>query len=102
MHFKSCKSRGHIYYAVVHSKRRENNVFQEYLLKLGRLDKLTESQRIELEDKIQKIGGGDLVKKFHDLLYSIGYTFPSPISTLEIDDVFSYGPELGFCQVFGC
>ncbi|MDP2846324.1 MAG: IS1634 family transposase [Candidatus Methanoperedens sp.] len=69
------------------------------MLKLGRLDKLTESQRIELEDKIQKIGGGDLVKKFHDLLYSIGYTFPSPISTLEIDDVFSYGPELALHKI---
>jgi len=99
MHFKSCKSRGHIYYAVVHSKRRENKIFQEYLLKLGRLDKLTESQRLELEDKILKIGDRELVKKFHDLLYSIGYTFPSPISTLEIDNVFSYGQELALHKV---
>jgi len=99
MHIKSCKSREHIYYAVVQSKRRENNVFQEYLLKLGRLDNLTEPQRIELENKISAIGGNDLIKKFHDLLYSIGYSFPSPISTFEIGDVFGYGQELALHKV---
>ena len=87
MHIKSCKSRGHIYYAVVQSKRRENKVFQEYLLKLGRLETLTEPQRIELDNKISTIGGSVLLKKFHDLLYSIGYSFPSPISTFEIEEI---------------
>ncbi len=99
MHIKSCKSRGHIYYAVVQSKRRENKVFQEYLLKLGRLETLTEPQRIELDNKISTIGGTDLLKKFHDLLYSIGYSFPSPISTLEIKEIYSYGQELALHKV---
>src|SRR3970282_900341 len=99
MHIKSCKSREHIYYAVVQSKRRENNVFQEYLLKLGRLDNLTEPQRIELENKISAIGGSDLIKKFHDILYSIGYSFPSSISTFEIGGVFGYGQELALHKV---
>jgi transposase len=99
MHIKSCKSRGNIYYAVVQSKRRENKVFQEYLLKLGRLETLTEPQRIELDDKISTIGGTDLLKKFHDLLYSIGYSFPSPISTFEIEEIYSYGQELALHKV---
>lgn len=99
MHIKSCKSRGHVYYAVVRSKRRENKVFQEYLLKLGRLDNLTETKRLELENKISAIGDSDLLKKFHDLLYSIGYSFPSPISTFEVGDVFSYGQELALHKV---
>lgn len=99
MHIKSCKSRGHVYYAVVGSKRRENKVFQEYLLKLGRLDNLTETKRLELENKISAIGDSDLLKKFHDLLYSIGYSFPSPISTFEVGDVFSYGQELALHKV---
>jgi transposase len=99
MHIKSCKSRGHIYYAVVQSKRRENKVFQEYLLKLGRLETLTEPQRIELDNKISTIGGTDLLKKFHDLLYSIGYSFPSPISTFEIEEIYSYGQELALHKV---
>ncbi len=99
MHIKSCKSRGHIYYAVVQSKRRENKVFQEYLLKLGRLERLTEPQRIELDNKISTIGGNDLLKKFHDLLYSIGYSFPSPISTFEVEEIYSYGQELALHKV---
>jgi transposase len=99
MHIKSCKSRGHIYYAVVQSKRRENKVFQEYLLKLGRLETLTEPQRIELDNKISTIGGSALLKKFHDLLYSIGYSFPSPISTFEIKEIYSYGQELALHKV---
>jgi len=99
MHIKSCKSRGHIYYAVVQSKRRENKVFQEYLLKLGRLERLTEPQRIELDNKISTIGGSDLLKKFHDLLYSIGYSFPSPISTFEVEEIYSYGQELALHKV---
>jgi transposase len=99
MHIKSCKSRGHIYYAVVQSKRRENKVFQEYLLKLGRLETLTEPQRIELDNKISTIGGTDLLKKFHDLLYSIGYSFPSPISTFEVEEIYSYGQELALHKV---
>ena len=99
MHIKSCKSRGHIYYAVVQSKRRENKVFQEYMLKLGRLDILTEPKRIELENKISAIGGSDLLKRFHELLYSIGYSFPSPISTFEIGGVFGYGQELALHKV---
>jgi len=84
---------------VVQSKRRENKVFQEYLLKLGRLETLTEPERIELDNEISTIGGTDLLKKFHDLLYSIGYSFPSPISTFEIEEIYSYGPELALHKV---
>jgi hypothetical protein len=64
------------------------------LLKLGRLDNLTETQRLELENKISAIGESDLLKKFHDLLYSIGYSFPSPISYISVEKVYEYGREL--------
>jgi hypothetical protein len=55
---------------------------------------LTESKHIELEQNISALGGSPLLQKFHKLLYSIGYPFPSPVSTLEIKDVYSYGQEL--------
>ncbi len=88
-----------MYYAVVHSKLREDKVIQKYLLNLGRLDTLTEPKRLELEQKISTMGGGILLQKFHNLLYSIGYLFPSPISTLEIEKVYSYGQELALHKV---
>jgi transposase len=94
VHIKKCKRRGHVYYAVVHSMLREDKVIQDYLLNLGRLDNLTESKRLELEQNISALGGSPLLQKFHMLLYSIGYPFPSPVSTLEIKDVYSYGQEL--------
>lgn len=99
MHIKKCRRRGHIYYAVVHSMLREDKVTQKYLLNLGRLDTLTEPKRLELEQKISTMGGGILLQKFHNLLYSIGYLFPSPISTLEIEKVYSYGQELALHKV---
>ncbi len=99
MHIKKCRRRGHIYYAVVHSMLREDKVIQKYLLNLGRLDTLTEPKRLELEQKISTMGGGILLQKFHNLLYSIGYLFPSPISTLEIEKVYSYGQELALHKV---
>ena len=99
MHIKKCKRRGHVYYAVVHSMLREDKVIQDYLLNLGRLDNLTESKRFELEQNISALGGSPLLQKFHILLYSIGYPFPSPVSTLEIKEVYSYGKELALHKV---
>jgi transposase len=99
MHIKKCKRRGHVYYAVVHSMLREDKVIQDYLLNLGRLDNLTESKRLELEQNISALGGSPLLQKFHILLYSIGYPFPSPVSTLEIKEVYSYGQELAIYKV---
>lgn len=99
MHIKKCRSRTHIYYVVVQSKRRENKVVQAYLLKLGRLDTLTEAGRIELEHKIYAVGGGPLLQKFHRLLYSIGYPFPSPVSSWDVAEVYTYGQELALHKV---
>lgn len=99
MHFKACKSREHVYYVVVHSKRRENKIIQEYLLNLGRLDTLTEPRRLELEEKIFTIGGNKLLKQFRDLLYSIGYSFPSPVSHYSVEKVYEYGRELALHKV---
>lgn len=78
---------------------REDKVVQKYLLNLGRLDTLTESKRLELEQKISTLGGSPLLQKFHQLLYSIGYLFPSPVSTLEVKEVYSYGQELALHKV---
>jgi len=99
VHIKKCKRRGHVYYAVVHSMLREDKVIQDYLLNLGRLDNLTESKRLELEQNISALGGSPLLQKFHMLLYSIGYPFPSPVSALEIKEVYSYGQELAIHKV---
>lgn len=99
MHFKACKSREHVYYVVVHSKRRENKIIQEYLLNLGRLDTLTEPRRLELEEKIFTIGGNKLLKQFRELLYSIGYSFPSPVSHYSVENVYEYGRELALHKV---
>ncbi len=99
MHIKKCKRRGHVYYAIVHSMLREDKVVQKYLLNLGRLDTLTESKRLELERKISALGGSPLLQKFHMLLYLIGYPFPSPVSSLEIKEVYSYGQELALHKV---
>jgi len=99
VHIKKCKRRGHVYYAVVHSMLREDKVIQDYLLNLGRLDNLTESKRLELERNISALGGNSLLQKFHMLLYSIGYPFPSPVSVLEIKEVYSYGQELAIHKV---
>jgi transposase len=99
MHIKKCKSRGNIYYAVVQSKRRENKIHQNYLFNIGRLDKLTEPKRIQLEEELSKLGGEILLQKFHNILYSTGYTFPSPVSTWNVKEVYSYGPELALHKI---
>ncbi len=82
---------------------REDKVIQNYLLNLGRLDTLSESKRFELEQKISALGGSPLLQKFHMLLYSIGYPFPSlvpsPVSDLEIKEVYRYGRELALHKV---
>jgi hypothetical protein len=94
MHIKKCRRRGHVYYAIVHSMLREDKVIQDYLLNLGRLDTLTEPKRLELEQKISALGGSPLLQKFHTLLYSIGYSFPSPVSLFSVEKVYEYGREL--------
>jgi len=91
--------RGHTYYAVYHGKRLINKVQRETKLYIGSIDDLNEPKRIEIENKLKELGDHSLIPKFHTILLSRGYNLPSPISTLEIDDVFSYGQELALHKI---
>lgn len=99
MFIQGIKRRGHTYYAVYHGKRLANKVVRETKLYIGNIDDLDEPKRIEIEEKLNKLDDPTLIQKFHNLLYSTGYTFPSPISTWNVKDVYSYGPELALHKV---
>jgi len=91
--------RGHVYYVVKIGKRSLDTVKQETVLYLGRLDTLTEVDRIRIEQKLKELNEPKVLKKFRSLLYSLGYEFPSDISMLEVDEVYSYGVELALHKV---
>jgi transposase len=74
-------------------------VRQEKVLYLGRLDNLTEPDRIRMEQKLKELNEPKLLKTFRSLLYSLGYEFPSDVSLLEVDEVYSYGVELALHKV---
>ena len=99
MFIQGIKRRGHTYYAVYHGKRLANKVVRETKLYIGKLDDLDEPKRIEIENKLKKLQDTTLIQKFHNLLYSTGYTFPSPVSTWNVKDVYSYGPELALHKI---
>jgi len=80
-------------------KRLANKLVRETKLYIGKIDDLDEPKRIEIEEKLKKLDDPTLIQKFHNLLYSTGYTFPSPISTWNVKDVYSYGPELALHKV---
>ncbi|HAW51352.1 MAG TPA: IS1634 family transposase [Flavobacteriales bacterium] len=99
MFIQGIKRRGHTYYAVYHGKRLANKVVRETKLYIGKLEDLDEPKRIEIENKLKKLQDTTLIQKFHNLLYSTGYTFPSPVSTWNVKDVYSYGPELALHKI---
>jgi transposase len=99
MFIQGIKRRGHTYYAVYHGKRLANKVVRETKLYIGKLEDLDEPKRIEIENKLKKLQDPTLIQKFHNLLYSTGYTFPSPVSTWNVKDVYSYGPELALHKI---
>jgi transposase len=99
MFIQGINRRGHTYYAVYEGKRLINKVVRETKLYIGSLDDLDEPKRIETEKKLRELKDPSLIPKFHSILLSRGYKLPSPISTLEIEEVYSYGPELALHKV---
>jgi len=99
MFIQGIEKRGHTYYAVYHGKRLINKVKRETKLYIGNLDNLNEPRRIDIEKQLKELGDQSLIQKFHSILLSRGYRLPSPISTLEIEEIYSYGQELALHKV---
>lgn len=99
MFIQGIEKRGHVYYAVYHGKRLVNKVKRETKLYIGNLDNLDEPRRIDIEKQLKELGDQSLIQKFHSILLSRGYRLPSPISTLEIEEIYSYGQELALHKV---
>jgi len=99
MRFRAKPRKGYDYYSVVASIRSADKVREKTVLYLGRLDLLDEQKRLEIVKKLKDLNKPELISKFHSLLHSIGYKFPSPVSALEIGEIFSYGPELALHRV---
>jgi transposase len=101
MFIKESTSRGHRYYSIVVGERCRNIVTHKAIQQIGRLDNLTEPRRLELEKKVQELGGSDLLNKFRQLLFSLGYSLP----TLSLDDIdliqaLDYGDVFLFHQLW--
>ncbi|MBA3043758.1 hypothetical protein FP804_01310, partial [archaeon] len=86
--------KGNDYYSVVTSVRSADKIREKTVLYIGRLDNLTEPHRIEIIKKLQELNDPPLIKKFNSILLSQDYKFPSPISSMEVEEVQSYGQEL--------
>ena len=99
MFIQGIEKRGHTYYAVYHGKRLINKVKRETKLYIGNLENLDEPRRIEIEKQLKELGDPSLIQKFHSILLSRGYRLPSPISTFEIEEIYSYGQELALHKV---
>jgi len=99
MFIQGIEKRGHTYYAVYHGKRLVNKVKRETKLYIGNLDNLNEPRRIDIEKQLKELGDPSLIQKFHSILLYRGYRLPSPISTLEIEEIYSYGQELALHKV---
>jgi len=99
MFIQGIEKRGHTYYAVYHGKRLINKVERETKLYIGNLENLDEPRRIDIEKQLKELGDPSLIQKFHSVLLSRGYRLPSPISTLEIEEIYSYGQELALHKV---
>ena len=99
MFIQGIDKRGHTYYAVYHGKRLVNKVKRETKLYIGNLENLDEPRRIDIEKKLKELEDPSLIPKFHSILLSIGYILPSPISTFEIEEIYSYGQELALHKV---
>jgi transposase len=94
MIFRAKPRKGRDYYSVVTSVRIADKVREKTVLYIGRLDSLTEPERLEIKKKLEELAEPKLIPKFHSILFSIGYSFPSPISLLSVEKVYEYGREL--------
>ena len=99
MFIQGIEKKGHTYYAVYHGTRLVNKVKRETKLYIGNLENLDEPRRIDIEKQLKELGDPSLIQKFHSILLSRGYRLPSPISTFEIEEIYSYGQELALHKV---
>lgn len=91
--------KGYDYYSVVTSVRIADKIREKTVLYIGRLDNLTEPNRIEIIKKLQYLNDPTLIKKFNSILLSKDYKFPSAISSMEVEEVQSYGQELALHKI---
>jgi transposase len=91
--------KGYDYYSVVTSVRSADTIREKTVLYIGRLDNLTEPHRIEILKKLQDLNDPTLIKKFNSILLSQDYRFPSAISSMEVEEVQSYGQELALHKI---
>jgi hypothetical protein len=76
-------------------------VREKTIVYIWRIDKLTEPKRLKIVKNLKELDKPELISEFHPILFPMGYEFPSPVSSLEIEDVCSYGRELTPSQSMG-
>ncbi len=94
MIFRAKPRKGRDYYSVVTSVRIADKVREKTVLYIGRLDNLTEPERLKIVKNLEELAEPELIPKFHSILLSTGYSFPSPISFFSVEKVYEYGREL--------
>src|SRR4030066_1092851 len=101
MIFRAKPRKGRDYYSVVTSIRIADKVREKTVLYIGRLDNLTEPERLEVVKNLEELAEPELIPKFHSILMSIGYSFPSPISFFSVEKVYEYGRGLALHKLCG-
>lgn len=93
MYIRARTRKGYEYYAVVAGKRSADKVIQKQVLKIGRIDKINEKVRLEIEQKIISLNAPNLLRRFRMLLFAHEYPLPTVhIEDIAIKDVEEYGP----------
>lgn len=72
MYLSKRPRKGFDYYVVVKTVRKGNDIGQDTILYLGRLDNVTSEQRIELEGKIRDVCDKHILQDFRKEIYSLG------------------------------
>ena len=92
--------KGHRYYYIVSSRRRDNRPVPETLLYLGRLDGLSGREVAGKRTEVKALGDALLAMEFETLLVRLGYPPPPPsLQEMDVTRVRSYGPELALYRV---
>ncbi len=68
MIFRAKPRKGRDYYSVVTSVRIADKVREKTVLYVGRLDKLTEPERLEIVKNLEELAEPELIPKFHSIL----------------------------------
>jgi len=74
MYLRSKKRRGHDYFSIVKGIRCADKVEQKTILNIGRLDQLTPEQIQDIENKIRELGKPQLVDKYWQIIFRMGYS----------------------------